>query len=67
MQRQDEYDVYEVKYLSSPLSNAEMRKEEKQINMIKGIKIGKIGFVSVSGFEVYPDKYDLISGDDLYE
>ena len=43
-----------------------MKKEENQINNLKGLKVGKIGFVSISGFETSTDEYDLITGEDLY-
>lgn len=66
LQRKNIYDVYEVKYLSSPLGVGEMKKEEKQIKEIKGLQIGKIGFISVSGFESNSNGPDLITGKDLY-
>jgi hypothetical protein len=62
----DAYDIYEVKYHSSPLGTDEMKKEEGQIKSIKGLKIGNIGSVSVSGFDSAAEGFDLISGEDLY-
>ena len=66
LERGGTVDVYEVKYTSSPLRNGEMKKEEEQIRKLKGLRVGRIGFVSVSGFEQMTDAYDLITGEDLY-
>ena len=66
LERGGTVDVYEVKYTSSPLRNGEMKKEEEQIRKLKGLRVGRIGFVSVSGFEQNTDAYDLITGEDLY-
>lgn len=67
LQKKDCYDIYEVKYLSVPLDMKSMEQEEKQISVINGLKIGTIGFISVSGFETIPSKYTCISGNELYE
>ena len=43
------------------------KKEEiEQINRIEGINIGKIGFISISGFESKIDDIEQLSGEDLY-
>lgn len=67
LQRKDNYDIYEVKYYSKPLSLKEMQAEEEQIRNIKGLAVGNIRFVSASGFEEFSSKNDCISGDDLYQ
>lgn len=66
LERKGTYDIYEVKYYTSPLSAKEMYNEVQQINNIKGLKIGKIGFISTSGFEKAPEEYDCISAEELY-
>ncbi len=66
LQRKDNYDIYEVKYYSKPLSLKEMQAEEEQIRNIKGLAVGNIGFISVSGFEEIHSEYDCISGKELY-
>lgn len=66
LQKKDNFDIYEVKYYSKPLPLKEMQEEEEQIRDIKGIAVGKIGFISVSGFEELSSEYDCISGEDLY-
>ena len=43
-----------------------MQAEEEQIRDIKGISVGKIGFISISGFEEVSSEYDCISGEELY-
>lgn len=66
LQRKDNYDIYEVKYYSKPLSLKEMQAEEEQIRNIKGLVVGKIGFISVIGFGEVSSEYDCICGDELY-
>lgn len=66
LQRKNDYDIYEVKYYSKPLSLKEMQSEGEQIRNVKGLKIGKIGFVSVNGFENLYSEYDCICGNELY-
>ena len=66
LQRKDNYDIYEVKYYSKPLSLTEMQAEEEQIRNIKGLAVGNIGFISVNGFEEISSVYDCISGGELY-
>lgn len=66
LERKDIYDIYEVKYYLSPLGTGEMKKEKAQIKKIKGLQVGRIGFVSVSGFEAAGSEFDLINGEDLY-
>lgn len=66
IQYKDGYDIYEVKYLSKPLSTKEMEKEIEQINNIKGLNVRNIGFVSAKGFEATNNKYIYINGNDLY-
>ncbi len=67
LQRKNEYDIYEVKYHMEPLTKKEMDREVEQIKAIKGIKVGKIGFISVNGFANTNVEYDCISGEILYE
>ena len=64
LQRVDSYDIYEVKYYSVPLSLKEMRGEEKQVKAIKGINVGKVGFIAASGFE--DPTYECITGEESY-
>lgn len=66
LQRKADYDIYEVKYYSKPLSLKEMQAEEEQIRNIKGLAVGNIGFISANGFEEVPYEYDCICGDELY-
>ena len=42
-------------------------KEENQIKQMKEIACNKIGFVSSSGFAFSSDKYDLITGEELFK
>lgn len=66
LEHKDTYDIYEVKYYSEPMQLCEIHKEVTQINAIKGLKIGKIGFISTAGYEATPDDYDFVDINNLY-
>lgn len=66
LQRADVYDIYEVKYYFAPLGLKEMGEEKRQIKSIKGIKVGKVGFIAANGFEELVPEYDCITGEELY-
>ena len=66
LKRKDSYDIYEVKYYASPLSLKEMEYESQQVKNIKGLALGDIGFISVSGFETNDTPYRQICGNELY-
>ena len=61
------YDFYEVKYFENPMTLIDCEKEENQIKQMKEIACNKIGFVSSSGFAFSSDKYDLITGEELFK
>lgn len=65
--RKDVYDVYEVKYYTSPLTFKEMQAEERQVRAIQGLEIGTIGFISTAGYENCRDRYDCIPPQALYD
>lgn len=66
LKRKDSYEFYEAKYYQSPLCLSEMKKEESQIKNVHDIKVSKIGFVSVNGYESTPKDYVCINGEELY-
>ena len=66
LQRREAFDIYEVKYLSEPLDEKRMLAEAEKIRNVKGLPLGKIGFVSVSGFDTERKEFDLIDGEMLY-
>ena len=47
----DKVDIYEVKYLQKPVNQKIVNKELQQIKDIKNIKVDKVGFISINGFE----------------
>lgn len=67
LERGSSYDVYEAKYLRHPLSRKIMDEEILKMKRIKGLKIGKIGFLSVNGFKEKIDGIEYIDGSDLYD
>jgi len=62
----DGYEIYEAKYYIGEFSEKEMLKEEKQVLSIQGLKIEKIGFITVSGVELKLDRFEYIDGEQLY-
>lgn len=67
IQKQTGFDVYEVKYQKKPLSVKDMELEEELLRKIPGLSVGTVGFISISGFDAAPAKYDLITGEMLYD
>ena len=60
----DGFDIYEVKFLSSPMTDDLIKEETRKIRSINGINVSSIGFVSSSGFE-HPAE-NCISGEDIF-
>ena len=66
LKKADGYEIYEAKYYAGKLTEKEMLKEEQQVLNIPGLQIEKIGFITVSGVEVQPDRFVFIDGEQLY-
>lgn len=60
------FDIYEVKYHTSPMRLKDMCKEEQQVLDVRGLRIGVIGFICTGGFEEIPERFDCILADELY-
>lgn len=60
------YEIYEVKFLSTPLSLPQCTEEAQKINQIPDFKPLKIGFISIEGFDFTSKNYELISADSMY-
>ena len=68
LDRNDSYDIIEVKYLKCKVSKNIVKKEIDQINAIKEVKVKRIGFISINGFEDDVPSLDYkYDGDDLYK
>jgi len=63
----DGFDIYEVKYLKKPFDIVSLKAELNHIQNIKGIKVNRIGFISVNGFDFNSDEYELLDGNKLFE
>lgn len=66
LERRGVYDVYEVKYHCLPMPEKEINEEAEKIRSIKGLTLGRIGFISASGFEKKNVEFDYIDGKELY-
>ena len=62
----DGYTVYEVKFLSRPMTIGEMEEEAEKIRKIKEMKNISIGFASAEGFEKRPGGYEYITLKEIY-
>lgn len=67
LKRKESYDIYECKYYTHLMKKKECDLEAKQIANVKGIECGKIGFISLSGFEFETDEYVLLDGGKLFD
>lgn len=67
LQKKDTFDIYESKYLISPMSDKQVEEEIKQVREIPKLNVGKIGFVSINGFESGHPDFPCIDGKTLYK
>lgn len=61
------FDIYEAKYLASPMTDKQIETEIMQVQAIPELKIGTIGFISINGFESVHPGIPCLDGNDLYE
>ena len=61
------FNIYEVKYLKKPFDISSLKKEITQIQNIKGLKVNKIGFICINGFDFNSNEYELIDGDKIFK
>ena len=67
LKHKDAYSFYEVKYNENPLDEKLCAKEEMEVKNLAGqMKINKIGFIALSGFDFQSQDYDLIDAEELY-
>lgn len=68
LENKDGFDIIKVKYYKDKIKKSIIEKEIKEIEDIKEIKVRKIGFAAINGFEEDIDKLDyMITGDDIYK
>ena len=56
-----------MKYLKKTFDITSLKSELIQIQNIKGIKVNSIGFISINGFNLNSDEYELIDGSELFK
>ena len=66
LKRDDGYSVAECKFLKDPMPLALAKEEEAKILAIDELDVKKVIFVSASGFAFTSDRWELITGDDMY-
>lgn len=62
----DDYEIYEVKYYKNPMPLAEIHHEAGQVREIKELKVVRLGFIAVNGFEEREEGYSFYDGEDLF-
>lgn len=67
LERKDAFDIYEAKYLISPMTDKQIEEEINQVRDIPKLNVGKIGFISINGFESEHPDFPCIDGNGLYE
>ena len=60
------YDIYIPLYRKEPLKKNECDLEVDRIQVIPGIRVRRMNFISTSGFDFETDMYGMITGEDLY-
>ena len=66
LKEKDGYDFYEVKFFEKPMTLGECEKEESQVKKVTGLSCRKTGFVCSAGFDFVDERYDLVTGEDVY-
>ena len=62
----DQYQIYEATYYRKPMTLSEIYKEAGQIRSIPSLRVVRLGFVAVNGFEKQEDGFSYYTGEDLY-
>lgn len=67
LKHQTNYSFYDVKFYAQPLEKNLCVQEEKEVRRLAAsFDIGKIGFISASGFDFESENYDLIRAEQMY-
>ena len=66
LDRGDRVEIWEAKYLRSPMDLTAQHHEAGQIRAIRGLAVAGIGFISATGFAQKEDGFGYIDGDMLY-
>ena len=63
----DGYEIWEAKFLKSPMPKSMIEKEVDEIKQIGSMQIRAIGVISSSGFESTDGNYKYLNAEDLYK
>lgn len=64
--KEGNYRIYEAKHYKNPMKSEEVEEVATKIKAIMELPVGRIGFVSSSGYETHDARYDEIDGTMLY-
>ena len=62
----EEYELYDAKYYKSPITLDEIHREAGQVRQIEEMRVTRLGFIAVNGFEARESGFTYYSGEDLY-
>ncbi len=62
----EEYELYDAKYYKSPITLDEIHREAGQVRQIEEMRVTRLGFIAVNGFEARESDFTYYSGEDLY-
>ena len=62
----EEYELYDAKYNKSPITLDEIHREAGQVRQIEEMRVTRLGFIAVNGFEARESGFTYYSGEDLY-
>lgn len=62
----DGYEIFEAKYYAQPMTMDEIHHEAQQVEAIKELKVKKLGFIAINGFNEQEKPFIYLDGNDVF-
>lgn len=62
----DGYEIFEAKYYAQPMTLDEIHHESQQVEAIKELKVKKLGFIAINGFNEQEKPFTYLDGNDIF-
>ena len=62
----DGYEIFEAKYYAQPMTLDEIHHEAQQVEAIKELKVKKLGFIAINGFNEQEKPFTYLDGNDIF-
>lgn len=62
----DGYEIFETKYYAQPMTLDEIHHEAQQVEAIKELKVKKLGFIAINGFNEQEKPFIYLDGNDVF-